>query len=257
MILLLSCTQKDTITNIAPTSEKAAIGADLTNPAKKEIAMQLVASAENSTLDWRGQFGYIEDIQDFRGYTTGIVGFTTGTEDVLQLVRLYQAKVPGNVLSPYLPALIAVNGSDSHAGLDPNFPSAWQQAANDPIFQQLQLDVCDSLYFTPAYDLAKKDGLNTLGQFIYFDAAVMHGYEGLEDIRNKTLLSAKTPAAGGGEEAYLDKFLDNRVTEMKKEAAHDDVSRVEGAQRKFLQEHNLSLATPLQWKIYDVDYRIK
>ncbi|MYT55611.1 chitosanase, partial [Streptomyces sp. SID7834] len=34
----------------------------LDDPAKKDIAMQLVSSAENSTLDWKAQYGYIEDI---------------------------------------------------------------------------------------------------------------------------------------------------------------------------------------------------
>jgi len=37
---------------------------DLTDPHKKDIAMQLVSSAENSSLDWKAQYGYIEDIDD-------------------------------------------------------------------------------------------------------------------------------------------------------------------------------------------------
>ena len=57
--------------------------ADLDTPAKKEIAMQLVSSAENSSLDWRAQYSYIEDIQDGRGYTAGIIGFCSGTGDML------------------------------------------------------------------------------------------------------------------------------------------------------------------------------
>lgn len=250
--LLLSCSKSND--TAAPIS---ANHTDLNDPAKKEISMKLVASAENSTLNWQGQFGYIEDIKDGRGFTTGIVGFTTGTGDVLQLVKRYQQKVPGNVLVPYLDALQKVNGSDSHAGLDPGFPDAWRQAAKDVVFQQLQVQLCDDLYFNPAVELAKKDGLNALGQFIYFDAAVVHGYEGLEAIRTKTLLTAKTPANGNKEEDYLNVFLDNRVIEMKKEAAHDDVSRIEGAQRKFLREHNLELNPPLNWKIYDLEYNIK
>jgi hypothetical protein len=32
----------------------------LGSPAKKELAMQLVSSAENSSLDWKAQYGYIE-----------------------------------------------------------------------------------------------------------------------------------------------------------------------------------------------------
>ncbi|MFD9239752.1 chitosanase, partial [[Kitasatospora] papulosa] len=47
-------------TSSAAHLEAAATGLD--DPAKKDIAMQLVSSAENSTLDWKAQYGYIEDI---------------------------------------------------------------------------------------------------------------------------------------------------------------------------------------------------
>src|SRR5690606_11990468 len=57
-------------------------GAGLASPAKKELAQQIVASAENGTLDWRSAYGYIEDIGDGQGYTAGIIGFCTGTHDL-------------------------------------------------------------------------------------------------------------------------------------------------------------------------------
>ena len=44
----------------------------LDDPAKKEIAMQIALTNENSSLDWRDQYKYIEDIDDGRGYTGGI-----------------------------------------------------------------------------------------------------------------------------------------------------------------------------------------
>ncbi|MEU3356489.1 chitosanase, partial [Streptomyces sp. NPDC037389] len=68
----------------------------LDDPAKKEIAMQLVSSAENSTLDWKAQYRYIEDIGDGRGYTAGIIGFCSGTGDMLDLVESYAERSPGN-----------------------------------------------------------------------------------------------------------------------------------------------------------------
>ncbi|MGW0582794.1 chitosanase, partial [Streptomyces sp. NPDC002920] len=58
------------------TAAPAAVGLD--DPAKKEIAMKLVSSAENSSLDWKAQYKYIEDIGDGRGYTAGIIGFCSG-----------------------------------------------------------------------------------------------------------------------------------------------------------------------------------
>ena len=41
--------------------------ADLATLQKKEIAMRLVSSAENSSLKWREQYRYIEYIHDARG----------------------------------------------------------------------------------------------------------------------------------------------------------------------------------------------
>ena len=70
----------------------------------------------------------------------------------------------------------------------------------------------------------------------------MHGFDGMQGVRERALARAATPAAGGGEAAYLEAFLDERVVEMHKEAAHEDVSRIETAQRRFLREGNLDLA---------------
>ena len=66
----------------------------------------------------------------------------------------------------------------------------------------------------------------------------------------------RRPAAGGDERAYLEAFLDERVVEMKKEAAHEDVTRIETAQRRFLREGNLDLALPLRWAVYGDNYSI-
>ncbi|NJC70480.1 chitosanase [Planosporangium thailandense] len=240
----------------ASTARGAKSGVDLTDPHKKDIAMQLVSSAENSSLDWKAQYKYIEDIGDGRGYTAGIIGFCSGTGDMLDLVQLYTNRKPGNVLAKYLPALRKVNGTDSHAGLDPTFTRDWVTAAKDPAFQQAQNDERDRVYFNPAVSQAKKDGLRALGQFAYYDAAVMHGPDGLGAIRSNALKKAKPPAQGGDEVKYLNAFLDARVVEMKKEEAHSDTSRVDTEQRVFLRNGNLDLDPPLSWKVYGDPYTI-
>jgi chitosanase len=222
----------------------------LTDPKRKEIALKLVSTAENSTLNWRSQYGYIEDIGDGRGYTAGIVGFCSGTSDMLALVTEYTRRKPDNKLARYLPALRTVDGSDSHAGLDPGFPAAWRAAAADPVFQKTQEDERDRMYFDPSVALATSDRLRALGQFAYYDAAVMHGMSGLRSIRNAALKVAKTPKQGGDEAAWLAAFLDARVKEMRTEEAHSDTSRVDTAQRVFLRNSNLDLNPPLTWKVY-------
>ncbi|GHF13608.1 chitosanase [Streptomyces spiralis] len=232
----------------------------LDDPAKKEIAMQLVSSAENSSLDWKAQYQYIEDIGDGRGYTAGIIGFCSGTGDMLDLVQLYTDRKPGNVLARYLPALRRVNGTDSHEGLDPDFPGDWRKAARDTAFQQAQNDERDRVYFDPAVRQGKADGLRALGQFAYYDAIVMHGDgddpTSFRNIRKRALRAAKPPAQGGDEVTYLDAFLDARVWAMKQEEAHSDTSRVDTEQRVFLRRRNLDLNPPLDWKVYGDPYHI-
>lgn len=245
----------------ATTAPIKAAAVDLTDPHKKDIAMQIVSSAENSSLDWKAQYKYIEDINDGRGYTAGIIGFCSGTGDMLDLVALYSKRKPGNVLEKYLPALRKVDGTPSHAGLDPGFTKDWKAAANDPAFNKAQDDERDRVYFNPSVSQAKEDGLRALGQFIYYDAIVMHGNGGDRDsfgsIRANALKKARPPAQGGDEAAYLNAFLDARKVAMKHEEAHADTSRVDTAQRVFLRNGNFDLNPPLNWKVYGDSYSIK
>ena len=250
--------------NAAPTqhigSAKVLDEGDLNDPHEKEIAMELVSSAENSTLDWKSQYSYIEDIGDGRGYTAGIIGFCSGTGDMLDLVNLYTQREPNNPLAQYIPALQAVNGSDSHDGLDPNFTSDWATAAQDPVFQQAQDDERDRVYFTPAVSQAQQDGLGALGQFIYYDAIVMHGpgndQNAFGGIRATAMGNAATPAQGGDEVTYLNAFLDARKAAMLTEPAHSDTSRVDTEQRVFLDNGNLALTPPLHWSVYGQSFDI-
>jgi chitosanase len=237
----------------------------LYSPAKKAIAMQLVCSAENSALAWRDQYGYIaynveHDANENRGYTGGIIGFTSRTDDMLSLIRYYQKKVPDNPLTAFLPALEKVNGTASRTGLGRPFIQAWKAAAKDRKFQKAQDHKRDRCYFIPAVRRAEADGLRDLGQFIYYDALVMHGpgndTRSFGGIRKAAMSKATPPAKGGDEAGYLNAFLDARKAVMKAEAGHQDTSRIDTMQRKFLKEGNLGLDPPLIFKVYGDHYRI-
>jgi chitosanase len=250
VVLALSCG--------APAVAAAPSGLD--RPDRKDIAMQLVSSAENSTLNWRKQYRYLEDIGDGRGYTGGIIGFCSGTGDMLELVRRYTAAHPDNPLARFLPALQRVNGTDSHEGLGRPFVRAWHRAADRAGFQRAQDAERDRVYFDPAVRRAKRDGLRTLGQFVYYDAIVMHGPGrdrlSFGGIRRAAMRQARTPTQGGSEVRYLNAFLDVRKRVMRTEEAHEDTSRIDTAQRRFLRERNFGLQPPLTWHVYGDRYRI-
>ena len=234
----------------------AAHADDLNTPAKREIAMELVSSAENTTLNWRAEYGYIQNLEDGRGYTAGLVGFTSAEDDMLALVQLYDSLEPGNVLSKYLPTLadLSKRHSSSVKNLGTPFKQDWRTAAADPVFQGAQDQALNDIYFNPALNQAKADGLGILGQFIYYDAYVMHG-EGDDahsfgGIRKAALTNALPPAQGGDETAYLTAFLNAREAIMLKEPDHKgNVDRIDTEQRLFLNAGNLNLDTPLDWTV--------
>lgn len=232
----------------------------LLDPPKKDIALELLSSAENGSTDWRAQYGYIQDIEDGRGYTAGIAGFCSSSGDMLTVVQDYTQSEPNNILAKYLPALQQVYGSASHAGLDPNFVIDWKAAANDPVFHLAQDRERDTDYFDPAVTRAIADGLGPLGQFIYFDAIIMHGAGkdpgSFDSIRAKAMNEAKTPVQGGNETMYLNAFLDARKAVMLADPAHAETSRIDTEQRLFLQQDNLDLTLPLSWQVYGNNYTI-
>lgn len=227
--------------------------ADISSGQLRKEAFALVSSAENSSTDYAEQYTYIEDIGDGRGYTAGIIGFTTGTGDLLEVVERYTELKPENELKKYIPALEQVNGTDSHDGLGNAFENAWRDAAQSAEMIQAQNDILDAQYMNVALQYAKEDGLRPLGQYIYYDALVVHGSGDSEDsfeaIRDTTLEKENAPSNGGDERTFLMAFLDARVPVMQMEAAHSDLSRL-NAQREFLSEENFDLALPLEWVMY-------
>lgn len=237
-------------TDVGHTENSANIG---TGILRKEV-FALVSSAENSSVDYSKQYAYIEDIGDGRGYTAGVIGFTSGTGDLLQVVKEYiKLKPQNNLLEKYLSALEAVVGTDSHEGLGDAFLADWQIASEDAEMIQAQNTILDDLYLNPSIAFANEDGLGVLGQYIYYDAMVVHGPGDDEDsfngIRMKAKASADTPAMGGNEKTYLQAFLDARSVIMKKEEAHSDLSRL-NTQQAFLEAGNMTLELPLTWTIY-------
>ncbi|MBW8763290.1 MAG: chitosanase, partial [Microbacterium sp.] len=256
LLALLAAAIVIPLSGLIATSAQAATTVSLRDPVKREIAQEIVTSAENSVLDWYNRYDYIEDIDDGRGYTGGIIGFTSGTSDMLELVERYTKKYPSNGLAKYLPALRSVDGTDSHAGLGSAYEAAWKAEGAKAAFQRAQRDLTREWYFDPSVDLGLSDKIGALGQFIYYDAAVVHGFDGMQDIRTEARKKAKTPAEGGNETTYLNAFLDARVIEMQKEAAHEDVTRIETAQRVWLRAGNLNLDTPLNWSVYGEAFSI-
>lgn len=240
----------------------------------KEKSLQITSTAENSTKDWWESYPTIGDIQDGRGYTGGIVGFTSATGDMLELVNDYVAKKPtSNVLSDYVDDLQAttdygdtvaeaVYGVDGGGASDiaasrlgSAYLSAWADAANnDSIFRECQRSYRDRVYWQPAYDAAVADGLGPLGLAIYYDTSVNHGPGNVNsndgsfpDIRSRT--TGTKPKNGGSETTWLTNFLNKRAEVLTAWGDNPSDGRI-NMFKALLDTNNLQLVTPFSWSVY-------
>ena len=106
-----------------------------------------------STLPCRA----VEYDNDNRGATFGRSGFTTGTGDGLDLLKLYTKLNPNNILAKYIPIFIKLQGTPN--GLSPQFAiDVATAAANDPKFITAQDQLNDRDYFNPSQDYARQIG---------------------------------------------------------------------------------------------------
>jgi chitosanase len=246
---------------------------NLSDPKLKEAILRFVSTVENGNQQWWTHFGYIEygaGIEDTRGYTGGIVGWTTATFDMNVLIKAYQSAKPGNVLEKWIPTLNSIDAmatqDERHAAsltqLGSAFVADFQAAGNDPVFQTVQMAERDRLYWAPAYNLAVTDDMSPLGLLHYYDCSVNHGQgaatiggQSFQGIRATARSQASTPAQGGNEGTYLAKFNDARqvVLEAWGDYQAGPPPELDGrvpACRAFVAAGNFGLVTPYSWNMY-------
>ncbi|KAJ2746131.1 hypothetical protein GGI20_001616 [Coemansia sp. BCRC 34301] len=143
----------------------------------KTIALEVTNIFENGDPSFH--YDYCEDINDGRGYTSGIAGFCTGTSDAWLVVQEYHNLTGGKDKMSQFDAVLAeysLSGNSSTFGLA-NYCSVWRELSTSDIkFKQAQDTIRDSMYLSPAMALAKQLGLGTsIAHGQLYDAAIQHG----------------------------------------------------------------------------------
>jgi chitosanase len=185
------------------------------SPEARQVAIEdkVVSIFENSTP--LVQYAFIANLNDGRGYTAGRAGFTSGTGDMLEVVKEYRTLASDNVLVKHLPALLLVNGSASVAGLE-GLPKDWALAAGDARFIAAQDNVNEREYRKPARALATALGVRLpLSRLAIYETGIQHGFGVDPDSVNKIAERASTavqgsPAKGLDEKKWLQSFLSER-----------------------------------------------
>jgi chitosanase len=207
-----------------------------------DTIQSLVSIAENSTINWQNAYTYIENINDGRGYTCGLVGFTTGTHDLLMVVQELQKRAPDHDLVRYIPALKRVDGTDSTAGLD-DFFKAVKTLKSDEHWKMAQWAILMKLYWIPAWDVCKKYRLKTpLALYIIYDTLLNFGEV------ERTVI-AKMKNVRDTELNWLTNFLACKREYMQRKGNLGSVDRVD-MQLKLVEQKNENLNRPIHAKCY-------
>ncbi|MBO0716983.1 MAG: chitosanase, partial [Rhizobiales bacterium] len=217
------------------------------------------------------KYDYIENLHDGRGYTAGPYGFSVADGDLLQVVEVYDAMRPDNVLSGFIPILKEVRETASTREISTlgfeALPAAWKNAASDPRFRQAQDQVSDRLHYIPAMKAA--DDLHVqspLAKFALYDAVVQHGTgddsDGLGAIIRAASRAAGGPPEKAGEENWLTAFLTarknillNAADPETRRAWKESVGRVD-EQLRLLKEGNLQLAPPIKLNPFGTKFTV-
>lgn len=229
-------------------------------------AKQLMSLFEHGTTDLTKGYSECYQLYDGRGYTCGIIGFTSGTGSVYEVTERYNEVVPNNLLSPYLDELKDKDGDDV-SGLD-GFTSAWKQSVKDPKFIEVQDEIAYKNYYKFAADHAKKVGIQTsLGKAIFYDSLIQHGdgddpdsFQALIERTSKKMNG--TPKSGIDERTWIFAFLDVRRADL--EHAYEESTREEWAEsvdrvdslKEIANSGNFDLNGPIIFKWEGRSYKI-
>ncbi|MEO6951918.1 MAG: chitosanase [Polyangia bacterium] len=232
--------------------------------APERVGRELTSIWENDTPELA--YAYAENIHDGRGYTSGYVGFCTGTGDAIQVVACYgkrRSEADGNKMAKYMPALVAIDDAFQSSGQDQGDTSTldaigdwvkdWaaseKTAATRADFSACQDQIVTLLYDEPSVQAAQVRGLTTaLTRASLYDAWINQGGEGGADLAVQTDSALGLVGKVGStitEDAWLKKFLELRLAVLAGDSTwKDSVDRAAGYE-KARRRGNFDLAQPI------------
>lgn len=159
------------------------------------------------------QYCEIFNLDDGRGYTAGIVGFTSEYDDFYLLLEEYSRIKKDNQLQKYLKILKKEDYKMSDLR---DLPRDWKKECQDNQFIVAQNRIADQLYYNPAMSHSNVLGITSeVGKLILFDTIIQHGNandpDGLPSIiKQANNKLGGSPAGGINEKTWLTTFLNIR-----------------------------------------------
>lgn len=238
----------------APSSSSSStIAPSATSDLARRKAEMLTSIWENGTTIL--QYGYCENIDDGRGYTSGRAGFCSGTGDAVLVVKCMAKAAPNAKVAKYIPALDALTSKFESSGKDQaststldkvgSYCADWASDAANAAFKTCQDQVVHDLYFAPAQaEMTKHHLASALTLAALYDAEINHGDEGDDGVA--ALAERATKQVGTADESkWLEAFLTIRLSLLaSNETWADSVDRV-ALYESLRRDGNFDLSKPI------------
>ncbi len=119
-------------------------------------------------------YGYVENLDDGRGFTVTQYGFCTYNTEVAEVIQRIVSREPGTPLKSFLPKLPPQDWDGHDLG---DFAAMWRREAKaSKALAEACDEAADTLYLAPAVTAAASVGVNSpVGIAIFYDTLVQHG----------------------------------------------------------------------------------
>jgi len=224
---------------------------------KKKIFRQIKSVFENTKIEL--QYDYAENINDNRGVTAGISGFTTDTWDLGEVLRRYENVKPNNRLSKFKDSdLFEGLTEEERVKIEKGLIEAWGvEARSSPEFHDVQDKMDDELYYYPAMNEAYKKGfIHPISMLIIYDTYIQHGLDkefidgvkilGLNDIFEET----DKKYSSEDELNYMGEFLNIREEILDDTEGWEDTNYRTKALRDILDSNNTQVNPTISMHLY-------
>ena len=169
-----------------------------------DVIMSLVSIAENSTTEWWKNYNYCEDISDGRGMTVSLVGFCSGTNDLLWVMKDLQKIKQDHPLLKYMTVLEKVDNTSNTKGLE-SFSSDLQKYGDDNWRKAVWNGILH-FYWNPAIQYAAEIKLQfPISKGFLYDLALNHGAEEMSRMARQVRVAS--PKFGGDEKLWLSEMI--------------------------------------------------
>ena len=221
-----------------------------------DVIMSLVSVAENGTVKWWKNYSYCEDIKDKRGMTCSLVGFCSGTSDLLWVFEKLNKLFPAHPLLKYLPVLKKVNNTSNTKGLEGL--AADLKIHNDAHWKEAVWNGIFNFYFRPAMAFADEIGAQfAISKGHLYDTALNHGANMMNKFAKK--VKVPTPKDGGDEKVWLAEFIAVRQHIIQNVDRSTNFGQPDRCimWNSLLESGNVNLERPITVKCYKSKFTVK